>query len=190
MQLENLTVRAPIKGQLTSLNAEIGQSISPGQNLGQIDNIDAYRIRATADEFYIARVDKGLEGEFEYDRQIHRLYIDKVFPEVQGGRFEMDLLFVNEQPNGLRRGQTVRIKLELSAATEAITLDRGGFYQSTGGQWAFVVDESGKFAVRKNISLGRQNSQVFEVLEGLIPGDKVITSSYDNYQDIDKLLIN
>ena len=146
-QLENQTVKAPIRGQLTSLNAEIGQSISRGQNLGQIDNIDAYKIRAAIDEHYIARVAEGQRGTFTFDNNSYTLVIKTVYPEVSAGRFEVDLLFDGEAPNGIRRGQTVHIKLELSAPEEVLFVEMGGFYQTTGGQWIFVLDEAVKSAV-------------------------------------------
>ncbi len=113
-----------------------------------------------------------------------------VFPQVTEGTFQVDMLFVDEVPEGIRRGQTVHIKLELGELSEAVFVDRGGFYQTTGGQWIFVVDESGEFAIKRNIRLGRQNTQSFEVLSGLKPGEKVITSSYDNYGDVEKLILN
>lgn len=189
-QLENLTVKAPITGQLTSLNAEIGQSINSGQNLGRIDNINEYKIRAQIDEHYIARVAVGQQGTFEFDGKQYLLEIKTVYPQVQNGRFETDMVFVGKQPNGIRRGQTVHIKLELSEETSALIVERGGFFQTTGGQWIFVIDESAGVARKRQITLGRQNPQVFEVKSGLKEGEKVITSSYDNYGDNDILVLN
>jgi HlyD family secretion protein len=188
-QLENLTVRAPIKGQLTSLKAEIGQSISQGQNLGQIDVVDSFKVRASIDEHYIARVNPGQMGEFSFAGETYKLVIKTVFPQVSNGRFEVDMHFVGEVPKAIRRGQTLQIRLELGELSNALTVERGGFYQTTGGQWIFVLDKSGDFALRRDIKLGRQNSQVFEVLEGLKEGEKVITSSYENYKDIEKLVL-
>ncbi len=189
-QLENLTVTAPIKGQLTSLNVEIGESISRGENLGQIDDVAAFKIRAEIDEHWIARVSKGYQGTFTFAGKDYRLEIATVYPQVTNGRFTVDMHFMGEQPDGIRRGQTVHIKLELSEQSEAVFVDRGGFYQTTGGQWIFVVDQSGDFAERRNIKLGKQNTQSYEVLSGLKPGEMVVTSSYDNYNDIEKLIIN
>lgn len=189
-QLENLTVRAPIKGQLTALDAEIGQSIQAGQNIGRIDNIQSYKIVAQVDEHYIARVSPGQYGDFTFAGEQYRLEIKAVYPQVQNGRFEVDMYFTGPTPEGIRRGQTVHIKLALGESSEALLVDRGGFYQTTGGQWAFVLEDGEDVAVRKPIRLGRQNPQVFEVLDGLQPGDKVITSSYDNYGDIERLVIN
>lgn len=189
-QLENLTVRAPISGQLTALNAEIGESISQGENVGQIDKVDSFKVRATIDEHWIARVSRDQFGEFTFNDKEYKLIVKTVFPQVTNGTFQTDLLFLDDAPDGIRRGQTVHIKLELGELSEAVFVDRGGFYQTTGGQWIFVVDRSGKFAVKRNISLGRQNTQSYEVLEGLEPGEKVITSSYDNYGDVEKLILN
>ena len=189
-QLENLTVRAPIKGQLTALNAEIGQSIARGENLGRIDVIDSNKVRASIDEHYIARVLPGQKGEFTFAEKSYELIIKTVFPQVTNGRFEVDMHFVGEVPNGIRRGQTLHITLELGELGEAVTIDRGGFYQTTGGQWIFVIDKSGGFATKRSIKLGRQNTNSFEVIEGLKPGEKVITSSYDTFGDVEKLVLN
>jgi HlyD family secretion protein len=188
-QLANLTVRAPIKGQLTSLNAEIGQSVGQGYRIGQIDNIDSFKVRTEIDEHYISRVSEGQTGEYEFDGKIYTLIIKTVYPQVTNGRFYVDMMFANEQPKGIRRGQTVHVKLQLGGLSNALLVDRGGFYQTTGGQWIFVVDASGSFATKRNIKLGRQNPQEFEVLEGLKVGEKVIVSSYDNYGDVEKLIL-
>jgi HlyD family secretion protein len=187
--LDNLTIKAPISGQLTSLNAEIGESKTPGQRIGQIDVLDSFKVQASIDEFYIARVNAGQAGEFDLTGKTFRLRIVKVYPEVTNGRFDVDMEFVGSAPAGLRRGQTLQIRLELGDLTEAVLLPRGGFYQKTGGQWVYVVDKSGEYAVRRNIKLGRQNPQMFEVLDGLEPGEEVITSSYDNFGDIDRLVL-
>ncbi len=187
--LDNLTIKAPISGQLTSLNAEIGESKSPGQRIGQIDVLDSMKVQASIDEFYIARINPGQTGEFELTGTTYQLKITKVYPEVTNGRFDVDMEFVGAVPAGIRRGQTLQIRLELGDLTEATLLPRGGFYQKTGGQWVYVVDKSGDFAVRRDIKLGRQNPQMFEVVDGLQPGEEVITSSYDNFGDIDRLLI-
>jgi HlyD family secretion protein len=189
-QLENLTVKAPISGQLTALNAEIGESISPGENVGQIDKVDSFKVRATIDEHWIVRVSPGQYGTFTFNGVDYQLIVKTVFPQVTNGTFQVDMIFVDDAPIGIRRGQTVHIKLELGELTEAVFVERGGFYQTTGGQWIFVLDATGDFAVKRNIRLGRQNTQFFEVLEGLQPGEKVITSSYDNYGDVEKLILN
>ncbi len=187
--IDNLTVKAPISGQLTSLDAEIGQSKAPGIQLGQIDALDGYKVRADIDEFYIARVVKGLHATVDVDGNEYKLIVKKVFPEVKNGKFQVDMEFDGKTPDDLRRGQTLQIRLQLSERTKALLLARGGFYQKTGGQWVFVLNSSGTEAVKRNISLGRQNPDYFEVLSGLKPGDKVVTSSYDNFGDADKLIL-
>ncbi|HEX9006198.1 MAG TPA: HlyD family efflux transporter periplasmic adaptor subunit [Bacteroidota bacterium] len=187
--LDALVVRAPISGQLSSLNAEIGQSKSAGERLGQIDVLDSFKVRAGIDEFYISRIKQGQTGEFDFVGSTYQLTISKVYPEVRDGRFEVDMLFAKAPPQGIRRGQTLQIRLELGDLTEALLIPRGGFYQKTGGQWIYVVDRSGAFATKRPIKLGRQNPQTFEVLDGLEPGEQVITSSYENFGDIDKLIL-
>lgn len=188
--IENLTIKAPIAGQLTALNAEIGQSKSVGERLGQIDVIDGYKVRADIDEFYIARVNTGQEGSVDINGKAYRLVVKKVYPEVSNGRFQVDMIFKDDKaPINLRRGQTLQIRLELGDLTKTLLLSRGGFYQKTGGQWVFVVDQSSNNAVKRDIKLGRQNPDYFEVLDGLKPGEKVVTSSYDTYGDIDKLVL-
>lgn len=187
--MDNLVVRAPISGQLTSRSAEIGESKSPGQRLGQIDVLDGFKVRGPIDEFYIARVNPGQTGEADLNGKTYTLTVKKVYPEVRDGRFEVDMLFDGAAPPGIRRGQTLQIRLELGDLAEAVMVPRGGFYQKTGGQWIYVVDRSGAFAAKRQIKLGRQNPQAFEVLEGLEPGEKVVTSSYDNFGDIDKLVL-
>lgn len=189
-QLNNLTVRAPITGQLTSLNAEIGQSIGAGENIGQIDKVDSFKVKASIDEYWIARVRKGQKGSIAFNSEEYELVVKTVFPQVTNGSFQVDMLFVREVPERIRRGQTVRIKLELGELNETVYINRGGFFQNTGGRWIFVVDSSGKYASKRNIRLGRQNNQSFEVLEGLKKGEKVITSSYDNFGDAEKLEFN
>jgi HlyD family secretion protein len=186
--VESLTVRAPISGQLTSLNVELGQTISAGERIGQVDNTTSFKLRAQIDEFYIERVRHGQTATTDALGDTTRtLTVHRVYPEVEGGRFEVDLAFKDNLPSDLRRGQTVRLKLQLGQPQEATLLSRGGFYQSTGGNWAYVLTESGDAAVRRPIRLGRQNPNYFEVLGGLEPGDQVITSSYDTFGDADRL---
>ena len=187
--LDNLTLRAPVSGHLTSLNAEIGETKVRGERLGQIDILNGFKVRVNIDEYFLARINAGQMGEFTYSGNDYALSVKKIFPEVTNGRFQVDMEFVDEEPAGVRRGQTVHIRLELGDLAEAILIPRGGFFQKTGGQWIYVVDETGEFAVRKSIRLGRQNPDVFEVLEGLSTGEQVITSSYDNYGDVDKLIL-
>ena len=189
--IANLTVEAPISGQLTALNAEIGQIINAGTRLGQVDKIDSYKIRAQIDEFYIERVHRGQTATTQaIGGQEYELEVGRVYPEVENGRFEVDLRFLGEQPESIRRGQSIRIRLELGSPEEATLLARGGFYQSTGGNWAYVLTESGDDAVRQPIRLGRQNPNYFEVLGGLQPGDKVVTSSYETFGDADRLVMD
>ncbi|MGA2624195.1 MAG: efflux RND transporter periplasmic adaptor subunit [Bacteroidota bacterium] len=188
-QLEGLTVRAPIKGQLTSLKAEVGKSVSRGVNLGQIDDIDSFKVRVEIDEHYIDRVNARQMGGFSFSDRDYLCRIKTVYPEVTSGKFYVDMLFQGKMPDGIRRGQTLHINLNLSEQKQALVVDRGGFYQKTGGQWIFVVDPPGTFAVKRLIRLGLQNAQVFEVLEGLKEGEQVVTSSYDNYGDVDKLIL-
>lgn len=186
---ENLTIKAPVSGHLTALNAEIGQSKSPGERLGQIDVLEGFKVRAAIDEHYIARVETGRTGEFEFAGQTYNLIVKKIYPEVREGRFEVDMEFVGDDPEGITRGQTLHIRLELGDISEAILLPRGGFYQTTGGNWAYVVDESNNIATKRKIRLGRQNPQVFEVLEGLEPGERVITSAYESFGNMDRLVL-
>lgn len=186
--IDNLTVKAPIDGQLTSLDVEIGQSKSSGDQLGQIDALDGFKVRADIDEFYISRVIKGLHATAEIEGKDYDLSITKVFPEVKSGKFQVDMIFESAVQSGVRRGQTLHIRLQLSEKTKAMLLPRGGFYHKTGGQWVFVLNNSGIEAVKKDIILGRQNPDYFEVLNGLNPGDKVVTSSYDNFGDASKLI--
>lgn len=188
-KLTDLVIEAPTTGLLTSLNAEIGELKSAGERLGQVDVLDGFKVRANIDEHYLARIQNGLNGEFDFAGKTHRLVTQKIYPEISDGRFEVDMEFIDAEPSGIRRGQTVHIRLELGDPAEAILLSRGGFYQKTGGQWVFVVDKNENNAVKRNIRLGRQNPKMFEVIEGLEPGEKVITSSYDNFGDIDKLIL-
>jgi len=188
-RLDNLNIKAPISGHLTSLNAEVGQSISQGQRIGQLDVLDGFKVRAGIDEHYLARIEKGLKGEFDFAGESYKLIADKVYPEVRDGRFEVDMQFEGDVPQGIRRGQTLHIRLALGDLTEALLIPRGGFYQKTGGQWIYVLNEDGDTASKRKIRLGRQNTQVFEVLEGLQAGERVVTSSYDSFGDIDKLVL-
>jgi HlyD family secretion protein len=188
-KLENLIVRAPVKGYLTAMDAQIGESKSPGTRLGQIDILEGYKVRAQIDEHYLPRIEIGRTGTFDLAGETHRLAIRKVYPEVKDNRFEVDMEFAAPEPKGITRGQTLHIDLNLSDETSAVLLAKGGFYSSTGGNWAYVVDPSGKFAVKRAIKLGRQNTQEYEVLEGLLPGENVVVSSYESYGDIDRLVI-
>ncbi|UCC80446.1 MAG: HlyD family efflux transporter periplasmic adaptor subunit [Candidatus Zixiibacteriota bacterium] len=188
-KLENLIVRAPIAGHLTSLNAEVGESKARGERLGQIDVLEGFKIRAEIDEYYIARISVGQKGEVKIAGDDYYLVATKVYPEVRNGRFFVDMEFTGDPPENIRRGQTAQVKLALGDLSEAILLPRGGFFNETGGNWIFVVDKSGDFAVRREIRLGRMNPQVYEVLEGLEPGERAVTSSYANFKDFDRLVL-
>ena len=185
----DLIVRAPIDGQLTSLDAEIGQSKNKGERLGQIDVLDGYKVRVDIDEHYISRIFIGLKGDFDFNNKTYKLEIKKVFTQVTNGRFQVDMEFVGDVPQGIRRGQTLQIRLALSDETQAVLLPKGGFYQQTGGNWIFKVNDNGKTAYKVDIQLGRQNPDYYEVLQGLKPGDKVVTSSYDNYGTMQELIL-
>jgi HlyD family secretion protein len=188
-QMESLTVRAPISGHLTSLIAEVGQSKSPGQRLGQIDETEGFKVRAEIDEHYVNRIQLNRKAILDHNGNKYSMIIQKIFPEIENGRFKIDLVFTHGEAAGIRRGQTVHIRLQLSEPVEAILLSRGGFYQTTGGNWAYVLDKSGSFAVKREIRLGKQSPKYYEVLAGLKPGDQVIISSYDHYNNIDRLEI-
>ena len=185
---ENLTLKAPISGHLTSLNAEIGESKRVGERLGQIDEISGFKVRATVDEHFIPRVETGKSGKFEMADKEYVLTVTKVYPEINDGRFEIDLEFKDNIPEDIRRGRTVHIKLELGDMSEELLLQRGGFYQTTGGNWIYVLDSSETFATKRSIRLGMQNPDYFTVLEGLKEGEKVVTSGYDTFGDKDRLV--
>lgn len=185
----DLIVRAPVDGQLTSLDAEIGQSKNKGERLGQIDVLSGYKVRADIDEHYISRIFIGLLGEVTLSDKTYKLKIRKVYTQVNSGRFQVDMDFVDGVPTGIRRGQTLQVRLALSDETQAVLLAKGGFFQQTGGNWIFKVNESGKAAYKTDIQLGRQNPDYYEVLQGLKPGDKVVTSSYENYGNMQELVL-
>jgi len=185
----DLIVRAPIDGQLTSLDAEIGQSKNKGERLGQIDVLSGFKVRADIDEHYISRIITGLYGGFTFANKDYKLVVKKVYTQVTNGRFQVDMEFVGEVPQGIRRGQTLQIRLAFSDEVEAIQIAKGGFYQQTGGNWIFKVSEGGGTAYKVDIQLGRQNPDYYEVLNGLKPGDKVVTSSYENYGNMQELVL-
>ena len=186
---ENLTLRAPITGLLSSLIAEVGESKPRGERLGQIDVEEQFKVRAAIDEHYIARIRSGQTGSFDFAGGTYDLVIRRVYPEVIEGQFEADLVFPEGMPDGLRRGQTLQVRIALGELADALQVPRGGFYQKTGGRWIYVLDPAGEIATRRMIRLGRQNSQFFEVLEGLEEGEQVITSMYDNFGDMEQLVL-
>ena len=185
---DNLDIKAPIDGELGLLDAGLGQSIASGTKIGQINDLSSYKIEAQIDEHYIDRVFAGLDATFERQDETFAATIRKVYPEVREGKFKADFKFTGQQPENIRTGQTYYLNLQLGQPEEAVLIPRGSFYQQTGGQWIYVVDESGDRAVRRDIRIGRQNPQYYEVLEGLDPGEKVIISGYDNFGDKDVLV--
>lgn len=187
--LENLVVKAPVNGLLSSINVEVGSSISQGQNIGQIDDIHGFKLRADVDEHYIARIFTGLKANTEINGKKYDLNVIKVYPEVHNGRFAIDLTFALSSPVDVRRGQSSPIRIELGQSQKANLLAVGGFFSDTGGNWVYVMETGGQRAVKRNISLGRKNPNYYEVLDGLKPGDKVITSTYSNYGDKEVLTL-
>jgi len=188
-KVADLVVKAPVDGQLTSLDAEIGQSKNKGERLGQIDVLSGYKVRVDIDEHYISRIYTGQTGSFDFDGKSYTLVIKKVYTQVTNGRFQVDMEFESEVPEGIRRGQTLQIRVALSQEKQALLIPKGGFFQETGGNWIFKVSEDGASAYKADISLGSQNTEYYEVLSGLEPGDRVITSSYDNYEEVQELVL-
>ena len=187
---ENLIVKAPIDGELGLLDVVLGQSIASGTKIGQINSVGVYKIEAQIDEHYIDRVVAGLEATFERQNETFAASIRKVYPEVRDGKFQADFRFDGEQPANIRSGQTYYLNLQLGHPEEAVIIPRGTFYQKTGGKWIYVLTPDGSRAVKREIRIGRQNPQYYEVLEGLDAGEMVITSSYDNYGDSEVLVFN
>ncbi|MGI6718525.1 MAG: efflux RND transporter periplasmic adaptor subunit [Bacteroidales bacterium] len=187
---ENLSIKAPIDGELGLLDAALGQSVNAGMKIGQINDLSKYKIETQIDEHYIDRVNQGLEATFERQGEVFHAELRKAYPEVRDGRFKADFKLVGDQPDNIRTGQTYYLNLQLGQPTDAILIPRGAFYQKTGGKWIYVLDESSSKAYKRPIKIGRQNPQYYEVEEGLHPGEKVITSGYDNYGDVDVLILN
>lgn len=186
--VESLNIKAPADGKLSSFSAEIGELKQAGEHLAQIDMMDGYKLKARIDERYISRVFVGQGAEFDFNRETYKLTINKIYTDVVGGTFEVDLLFDGESPEAIKRGQTVQLRVIFSSASDAIIVKRGGFFQETGGNWIYVVDPSGSFAIKREISIGRQNTRYYEVKGGLDPGEKVIVSSYKSFGSKDKLI--
>lgn len=184
---ESLLVRAPIAGQLTSLPVEIGESKQAGQRLGQIDVIDQFKVVAQIDEFYVSRVFAGQTASFTLAGQEYSVRLLKVYPEITEGTFEVDLVFDGQTPNDIRRGQSLQMELTLGSPVESLLLPIGGFVQDTGGNWVFVVDADGSYATRRDIRAGRRNNRYVEVIDGLQQGDRVITSSYRQMDDMERV---
>ena len=186
--LDNLVITAPVSGQLTSLNAEIGEAKVRGERLGQIDILDGFKVSTPVDEHFITRVQLDQFAHFSIGSKEYTIRLSKIYPEVVNGQFRIELEFDEAEPEDIRRGQTVHMRLELGNSEQAILLTRGGFYQETGGQWVYVLDEGGESASKRRVKLGRQNQDYYEVLEGLEAGDRVITSSYRQFGDYEQLL--
>lgn len=186
---ENLNVRSQIDGELGLLDVVLGQNISAGQKIGQVNDLSDYKVESMIDEHYIDRVRQGLNASFERQGASFDLSIRRVFPEVREGKFRTEFVFTGERPDNIRSGQTYYINLELGQPTDAILIPKGTFFQSTGGSWIFVLDKDGKRAYRRNIRIGRQNPQYYEVLEGLEPGERVIVSSYESYKNNEVLVL-
>ncbi len=188
-RLDNLNVKAPVDGQLGMLDAEIGQRINEGQRIGQINVLDNFKINALIDEHYIDRVNRDLSATMDRNETNFNLKVKKVYPEVRNGQFKIDLVFNGKTPDNIRTGQTYHIKLELGESAKSLMLPRGGFFQSTGGQWVYVLNNDGTEATKRNIKIGKQNPQYYEVLEGLNAGEKVITSGYEMFGTNDRIVL-
>jgi len=188
-RLDNLNVKAPVDGQLGMLDAEIGQRINEGQRIGQINVLDNFKINALIDEHYIDRVNRDFSATMDRNELNFNLKVKKVYPEVRVGQFKIDLVFNDKTPDNIRTGQTYHIKLELGESAKSLMLPRGGFFQSTGGQWVYVLNTDGTEATKRNIKIGKQNPQYYEVLEGLNAGEKVITSGYEMFGTNDRIVL-
>ncbi|MCB0474592.1 MAG: efflux RND transporter periplasmic adaptor subunit [Flavobacteriaceae bacterium] len=188
-RLDHLNVKAPADGQLGFLDAEIGQNIQQGQRIGQINVLTDYKIEASIDEHYIDRVKRNLTALLERNGKEYPLRLRKVYPEVRDGKFKVDLVFTGEKPETIRTGQSYNIKLQLGESSQALLLPRGSFFQDTGGQWIFVVNKDGSEALKRSISIGKQNSRYYEVLSGLKAGEQVITSGYENFGDAERIVL-
>ena len=186
--LENLYIKAPTDGQLSSFSVEIGETKSSGEHLGTIDMRDGFKLKANIDERYISRVYIGQLAEFDFAGKTYYLAIGKIYTDVTNGSFQVDLYFEGEHPNQIKRGETVQLRLSFSSPTDAVIVKRGGFFQETGGNWIYFVDPSGTFATKRKIRIGRQNTNYYEVMEGLEPGEQVIISSYDSFGSKEKLV--
>ncbi len=186
--IENAYVRAPANGKLSSFNVEIGEMKVGGEHLGQIDMQDGFKLRANIDERYLSRVYTGQRADFDLNGKNFELEIARIYSDVTNGSFQVDLHFLADHPKSVKRGQTIQLRLQFSGETDALIIKRGGFFQETGGNWIYVVDPSNSFAIKRNIRINRQNTNQYEVMEGLKPGEKVIISSYDSFGNKDKLI--
>ncbi|MCB0628083.1 MAG: efflux RND transporter periplasmic adaptor subunit [Saprospiraceae bacterium] len=189
-RINRLKVRVPLAGQLTTLEAEVGQAISSGSRIGQIQIMTDFKIQTEIEEHFIDRISQDLPATLERNGKLYELRIRKIYPEVRDGHFRVDLVFRSERPDNIKIGQRYQLKLELGAPEEAMLLPRGSFFQSTAGQWVYLLHPTASFAVKHRIRIGKQNSQYYEILEGLRPGDRVITSSYDTFGDSERIVLN
>ena len=187
---ESLLVRAPITGQLTSMPVQIGESKTTGERLGQIDVVNQYKIAAQVDEFYVSRVASGQSARFQLAGSNYSVVVDKVYPEITNGLFTVDLIFDTDVPENLRRGQTLQLELVLGSPQETLLLPVGSFVQETGGNWVFVLDNTGENAYRRDINVGRRNNRFIEVRDGLSAGERVITSGYGSIADADRVQLS
>jgi len=188
--LDNLTVRAPVDGILTTLDAEIGQNKGRGEQIGRIDRTDGFKVSARVDEFYLPRLVVGQTAEAQMGGRTHGLRVAKIYPQVRDGQFQVDLEFAEAAPDGIRPGQTLQLRLRLGDSATALLIPNGGFFQDTGGAWIFVVDGDGRYATKRPIQVGRRNAQNIEVLDGLAPGDRVLTSAYGDMARMDRIELN
>lgn len=188
--LDNLVIRAPMDGQLSRPQLDPGQAVANGQRLGQVDIVGSYKVRVPIDELYLPRINEGLQATASFNNKDYLLEITYVYTTISNGRFDVDMQFVGDVPPGIRRGQSLRLRIQLSQSSEELLLPVGGFYKDTGGNWVYVLEEGGNRAVKRDVKLGRKNPENFEILEGLQPGDKVITSSYENFGNNEVLILN
>jgi len=188
--LDNLTVTAPIAGQLTGFELKVGEVIGAGQRIGQIDSVDSNKVAALVDEFYLGRIAFGQSASVDIGGATHELRVAKVYPDVRERQFTVDLSFTGEPPAGLRRGQTVRPRIELGETAQSLVIANGPFYDETGGVWVFVVSPNGSTATRRSVTLGRRNPEAVEVVAGLAAGERIITSSYQSFKDVDRIDLN
>jgi HlyD family secretion protein len=185
--VKSLEVRAPISGYLSTIDAEVGQNVTAGQRIGQIDLLDKFKVRVSIDQYYISRVEMGTPGHVDLDGRIFDVKVTKVYPEVKNGTFDADVLFAGQIPETLKRGQTLTIELSFGAPTKTLTVAKGGYFQQTSGRWVYLVSRDGRTARRTDVRLGKQNPREMEVLEGLTEGDRIITSAYDTFNAVDEL---
>lgn len=188
--LDNFVIRAPMDGQLSRPQLDPGQAVNTGQRLGQVDVVGSYKVRVPIDELYLPRINEGLQATASFNNKDYLLEITYVYTTISNGRFDVDMQFVGETPPGIRRGQSLRLRIQLSQSSEELLLPVGGFYKDTGGNWVYVLEDGGKRAVKRDVKLGRKNPENFEILEGLQPGDQVITSSYENFGNNEVLILN